>query len=204
MAMPRSLSHWFIANLEGIIMKNTCTKRFIARFILCVLPFLSYSVFANDSVRVNYTGSIKAAACSIQTSDLNIELGTWLLTGSGSNFPAGSTTDWVEFELTFNCKMQSSQVVGSLQGVPASDKNLFKLDDIANAASGMAIQIESYSPERNRWEAKNANELSVLLSSKEVANGINKLKLRARYKQLENRATPGKANASITFLVQSN
>lgn len=204
MAMPRLLSHWFIANLKGIIMKYTLTKRFIVRCILCVLPFLSYSVFANDSVRINYTGSIKAAACSIQTSDLNIELGTWLLTGNGSNFSAGSTTDWVEFELTFNCKMQSSQVVGSLQGVPASDKNLFKLDDIANAASGMAIQIESYSPERNRWEAKNANELSVLLSSKEVANGINKLKLRARYKQLENRATPGKANASITFVVQSN
>ncbi len=204
MAMPRLLSHWFTVNLEGMIMKYMFAKKFIACSILCALSFLSYSVFANDSVRVNYTGSIKAAACSIQTNDLNIELGTWLLSGNGSNFPAGSTTDWVEFELTFNCKMQSSQVVGSLQGSPASDKNLFKLDDIANQALGMAIQVESYSPERNRWEAKNANEISVLLSSKEVANGINKLKLRARYKQLENRATPGKANASITFVVQSN
>ncbi|NBM56720.1 fimbrial protein [Proteus sp. G2669] len=186
-------------------MKNkSILKKSVIQCILFALVFFSFSVFASDSVKVNYTGSIKAAACSIETNNLNVELGTWLLTGNGNNFSAGSTTDWVEFELVFNCKMQSSQVVGSLQGAPASDKNLFKLDDIANAASGMAIQIEAYSPERNHWEAKNANELSVLLSSKEVANGINKLKLRARYKQLENTATPGKANASITFVVQSN
>lgn len=185
------------------MMKSHLIKKgmFISLFTLAA--FTSGLVFA-DNVRVNYTGSIKAAACNIITNNLNVELGTWLLTGNGSNFPAGSTTDWVEFELTFNCPLQSSQIIGSLQGTPASNKNLFKLDDISDKATGMAIEIESYSQENNRWEAKNANEISVLLSSKAVINGINKLKLRARYKQLENKATPGKANASITFVVQSN
>ena len=65
----------------------------IRTVFLCLLLLSSYSA-ADTNVKVNYSGTIKIPACDITSTNTNVELGTWLLTGNGSNFPAGSTTDW--------------------------------------------------------------------------------------------------------------
>ncbi|MBP6122078.1 MULTISPECIES: fimbrial protein [Providencia] len=180
-------------------------KQIINLLLISVLSICSFSSFAVDYVtKAKFRGSIKGGTCKIVTSNLNVDLGTWLLTNNGSNFPKDSTTDWVEFDLSFNCGSDGSQISGKLEGTPASDRKLFELDDIAGKATGMAIEIEAYSTERNRWEAKSTNQVSVLLSSKAASTGSNNVKFRARYKQLGSSATAGKANASITFVVQNN
>ncbi len=177
----------------------------IINILIIVLSSWSFSTVAADAtVKVNFGGSIRGGTCKIVTNNLNVDLGTWLLTSNGSNFPKDSTTDWVEFDLLFNCSSDGSQISGKLEGTPASDRKLFELDDIAGKATGMAIEIEAYSTERNRWEAKSTNQVSVLLSSKAASTGSNNVKFRARYKQLGTNATAGKANASITFVVQNN
>nr|WP_282554337.1 hypothetical protein [Providencia sp. G1(2023)] len=57
--------------------------------------------------------------------------------------------------MAFNCSPDKRQVVGVLEGTPAElDNKLFELDKSAGSASGMAIQIEAYSPENKRWEEK--------------------------------------------------
>lgn len=167
---------------------------------------ISVNVLAADAyVKVNYTGSIKGLTCGVSSAAQSINLGIWFLEGNGSNFPRNSVTDWVEFDLVFNCITSNRQVIGAIEGTPAKlDSKLFALDDTEDSASGMAIQIEAYSPERKRWEAKNANEVSTLISTGSTTSGNNIVQLRARYKQLDNVATPGYANASVTFVVRNN
>ena len=174
-------------------------------FNLLMLLILSFSTWVSAAdIKVNFTGSIRGTTCSIETNNLNVDLGLWLLKGGGSNFPVGDTTDWVEFELQFVCNSVNNQVSGSLRGVPASDNKSFALDNVEGKATGMGIQIEAYSTERKQWEAKNVNEVSTLLGSRATVVGSNSIKLRAHYKSLADNATAGKANASITFLVQNN
>ncbi len=174
----------------------------IRTVFLCLLLLSSYSA-ADTNVKVNYSGTIKIPACDITSTNTNVDLGTWLLTGNGSNFPAGSTTDWTEFELVFNCHSSMSRISGSLQGTSASDNTSFELDKTPGAASGMAIQIEYFSAPANRWEAADANKISQFLAVKQTQSGTNRLKFRARYKQLAAKATTGKANTSVTFVVEN-
>lgn len=172
-------------------------------FLLLIASFTVRS--ANTSVKVNYTGSIKGQTCPVSSDVQNVNLGIWFLEGKGSNFPRNSVTDWVNFELVFRCLSGYRHISGALEGTPAKlDRKLFELDDTDISAKGMAIQVESYSPERKRWEALNANEVHYLVSVAGTVAGDNIIQLRARYKQLANEATPGNANASITFVVRSN
>lgn len=175
-------------------------------FVLFFISLMPMNVMAVDAyIKVNFTGSIKGETCSISSAAQGVDLGMWFLEGDGSNFPRNSVTDWVEFDLVFNCSTVNRQVSGALEGTPAAlDRKLFELDQTEGSASGMAIQVEAYSPERKRWEAKNANEVSTLISAAGTISGTNTVQLRARYKQLANSATPGTANASITFVVRNN
>lgn len=176
-------------------------------FIISLLSLTFYSPFsmANSSVKVNFTGSIKARACNVRTDAQGVDLGMWLLSGAGGNFQKGSETDWVEFELEFNCSSLGRQIAGQFQGNPAgADPTLFELDAGEGNATGMAIQIEAYSPQRNRWEASNANAGSTIVGASSTTLGSQMIKFRARYKQLADKATGGPANASVTFVVQSN
>lgn len=175
----------------------------IIRSVFLYLLFLSSYSAADTNVKVNYSGSIKIPACDITTHNTNVELGTWLLTSNGSNFPAGSTTDWTEFELIFNCHSSMSRIAGSLQGAAASDNRSFELDKITGAATGMAIQIEYFAAQTNRWEPADANKINQFLAMKQTQAGTNSLKFRARYKQLAAKATTGKANASVTFVEEN-
>ncbi|APC13075.1 MULTISPECIES: fimbrial protein [Providencia] len=179
-------------------------------YIINLLVFLFSLTYMNvlvadEYIKVNFSGSIKAKSCTVFSAAQNIDLGTWFLEGNGRNFARDSVTDWVEFDLAFNCSPDKRQVVGVLEGTPAElDNKLFELDKSAGSASGMAIQIEAYSPENKRWEEKNANEVSTLISFAGTTSGMNTVQLRARYKQLADSATGGDANASITFVVRNN
>ncbi|WP_369310241.1 fimbrial protein [Providencia rettgeri] len=160
---------------------------------------------ADDRVKVNFSGSINAYSCNVSSAAQNVNLGIWFLEGDGSNFPRNSATDWVEFELNFNCLGGYRQVIGAIEGTPSTlNRNFFALDNIEGSATGMAIEIEAYSPERKRWEPKNPNEVSTLIGMANITYGNNVVQLRARYKQLANVATPGYANASVTFVVRNN
>lgn len=167
---------------------------------------ISVNVLAADAyVKVNFTGSMIGQTCSVSSAAQNVDLGVWFLGGDGSHFPRNAVTDWVEFDLVFNCSTANAQVIGALEGTSAKqDRKLFEIDTTEGAATGMAIQIEAYFPERNRWEAKDANIVSTLISTGGTTSGSNNVRLRARYKQLDNVATAGHANASITFVVKNN
>lgn len=189
------------------MIKGKYNMKHIPNLVIAFLLFLvsKNGIAADAYIKVNFTGSIQAQTCSVSSAAQSVDLGMWFLEGNGSNFPRNSVTDWVEFDLVFSCFTANRQIVGALEGTPAElDRKLFEIDKSDGSASGMAIQVEAYSDERKRWEEKNANEVSMLVSSSGTTSGSNTVRLRARYKQLANSATAGPANASITFVVRNN
>lgn len=184
-------------------MKYLLNVFMIFLFSSAFLPFSA--IAASETVKVNFTGSVKVRSCSVNSQAQNVDLGMWLLHSAGGSFQKGSETDWVEFEMQFSCFTGGRQIAGQLQGTAAKlDSKLFELDAGEGNAAGMAIQVEFYSPERSRWEASNANANSIQVSATSAGAGMQVVKFRARYKQLADVATAGAANASVTFVMQSN
>ncbi|EPL9569447.1 fimbrial protein [Providencia rettgeri] len=168
--------------------------------VLSVIVMFSCFASAKSVIRLNYKGTIKPGTCNIETKVSNVELGTWFLNKEDSG---RMETDWVQFELDFNCKQHATQIIGAFQGAASANAH-FAIDQTADSAKGIEIELESYSPTGSRWVKRKANEIGVLLNAEELKREGSKLKLRARYSLLTKKPMAGDANASITLVIQNN
>ncbi|HHR6078687.1 TPA: fimbrial protein [Providencia alcalifaciens] len=169
-------------------------------FLFLSLLYSWNALAFDDEIKVSFEGAINVSTCKISTNDLDVDLGVWLL----QTFAQDKKTQWVEFDLTFQCPSAGSKIAGQLQGTQASDGTSFAIETGNDTAKGMGLEIEAYLPERKVWETQKANTISELVSVKGTSAGTNTIKFRARYKQLNSALTAGKANASVTFVIQNN
>ncbi|MBG5919301.1 fimbrial protein [Providencia stuartii] len=160
---------------------------------------------ATAMVNIHYKGSIKYSTCGIKTQNINVDLGTWL-TKSQNGFGSAQNTqsDWVEFTLDFECPDSMSLLNGQFQGASESSGKYLSLDKGNGYSTGAAIEIQSYENASHRWVNRNINTLYNFMKNEAVNKGNTSLKVRARYVQTNTKLTQGKANASVTFVVQAN
>lgn len=174
-------------------------KAVIKLFSICVLIGYSFWASANSTVRVNYTGVIKPGTCSVQVKNPNIDLGLWFLYELD---PKKSWTDWVEFDVQFNCNSRIQSLYGTLQGNQSRNAFYFALDEGDDTAQGIVLHIESYSVEKN-WETMRPNSSTILLTNKDAQEPSGKIRFRARYYLLGKEQTGGIANASVTLVLEN-
>lgn len=173
--------------------------------ILISLLFVSQFSFAasTGSAKVNFTGSIIGTSCGITTNNLNVQLGVWALNSKGSRISVGDTTEWVEFDLVFQCAKSTMKVNGILQGTAApKNNNAFAITPSSTQATGMAIQVEYYNEDSNSWVEVGPNKSNTFRSASKVVTGENIVRYRARYLIISEEQTPGTANTSVTYVVE--
>ncbi|MGI3429117.1 fimbrial protein [Providencia stuartii] len=172
-------------------------------FLIFLIPILINS--ASATVMVNYTGSIKHSTCGIKTRNISVDLGTWL-TNSPRGFGSAinSQSEWIEFTLEFDCPDKMSVLNGQFQGVSESNGRYLSLDKGDGYSTGAAIELQSYENSLHNWVNRDINTLYNFMQNEAINKGNTELKVRARYVQTNSKITQGKANASVTFVVQAN
>lgn len=173
--------------------------------IMNVFLLLSLSSYALATVSVNYKGSIKHSSCGIKTQNVSVDLGTWLTNSkSGFGYEVNSQSEWIEFMLEFDCPDTMSLINGQFQGMSESSGKYLALDTGSGYSTGAAIELQSFENSSGSWVNREMNTLYNFMKDEAVNQGSTSLKVRARYVQTNSKLTQGKANASVTFVIQAN
>ncbi len=147
--------------------------------------------FAN--VALTGTNSIESASCELTPTSLRKEV--ILGDHSPKDFSGvGSTTDWVDFDISLICNPGARLSVTFMAGAePSADsKGVMKLDP--GGASGVGVQLY--------YQRTDKPVLFGISHFYQTAiTPQNDIKLKARYYQTEQTITPGVANATATFTV---
>lgn len=151
------------------------------------MSFLSH---AADSVAINFTGTIRAAACAVNSgADQTVLLGDTSTTYFGN---PGDVSPAKPFTLVLDCPAGGPvQATVTFSGIAASAPDLLALD--SGGASGVAVRIN----ESNGSQIKLGTPSAVT----PLAVGANTLTYQAQYQSLVDRAgiTAGVANATAQF-----
>lgn len=150
---------------------------------------------AADNVSINFTGTIKAAACEVSSgSDQTIVLGDVGTTRFGG---PGDVSDLKAFYFGLNCPAGGPEYASvTFTGKSAADPALLALDDIPGSASGVAVRI-------NELDGKTQVRLNEPSAARTILPGQDALGFTAQYEALVDRPqiTAGVANATAQFTV---
>lgn len=171
----------------GNITSGTLTNGMLAR-----ASVVNKFYFAN--ITLNGTNTVTAAACTVTSSSVNVPLGDY---GKGVFTRQGTTTAWHPFNIdlvcdksaSINVQINAAQALSNIAGV-------MKLDNAGSrdTATGIGIQLW-YVP--NGGRPVQFGQQSHYYTS--PYGGRETLQMQARYYQVAQDVTPGKANATATF-----
>lgn len=154
-----------------------------------VLSFLSH---AADNVAINFTGTIRAAACSVASgADQTVLLGDTGTTYFGN---PGDVSPAKPFSIVLDCPAGGpDQATVTFSGLPASDPDLLALD--TGGAAGVAVRINDSDGSQIKLGTPSAVTTLVV--------GSNSLAYQAQYQSLVDRVgiTAGAANATAQFTI---
>ncbi|HHJ0100314.1 TPA: fimbrial protein [Yersinia enterocolitica] len=142
----------------------------------------------NHSIKVTFT----LASCSLNTSNINFDLGKQKLTDFTR---IGSTNGWSDTKrIELSCPPDIKYFL-QIDGIAESNQpGVLKLTQEPGAASGVGVQLLANNKEIKIRETK---EMGISASS--ATNLPEKIDITARYYQTADKVTPGSANASATF-----
>ncbi|CRY01373.1 fimbrial protein [Yersinia enterocolitica] len=143
----------------------------------------------NSQIKVTYI----AASCSLNTSNINFDLGEQKLTDFTHIGAIGSEN---KKRIGLSCSPDTKY---SLQVDGITEPNhpgVVKLTPEPGAASGVGVQLLANNKEIEIGKTK---EMGTSASASSGTNLQEKIDITARYYQTENKVTPGSANASATF-----
>lgn len=168
-------------------------SRYIPYLVVSVMGLvMSFQSHAVDNVAINFTGTIRAATCSITSgADQTVLLGDTSTIYFGN---PGDVSPAKPFSIVLDCPAGGpDQATVMFNGVAASDTSLLALD--TGGASGVAVRIN----ESNGSQIKLGTPSAVTT----LVAGSNTLAYQAQYQSLADRAgiTAGPANASAQFTI---
>lgn len=166
----------------GDITSGTLTNGVLAR-----ASVVNQFYFAN--VTLNGTNTVKSEACTVTTPSVDVPMGEH----DKSEFSgAGSTTDWVSFDIGLTCDIGAriNVRIDAQADASAGSQGVMQLD--SGGASGVGIQLHyrpddaavQYGQERFYWQSVYGDDI---------------VQLKARYYQTAGTVTPGTANGTATF-----
>ena len=166
----------------GDITSGTLTDGVLAR-----ASVVNQFYFAN--VTLNGTNTVKSEACTVTTPSVDVPMGDH----DKSEFSgAGSSTDWVSFDIGLSCDVGAriNVRIDATADASAGSQGVMLID--SGGASGVGIQLHyrpddaavQYGQERFYWQSVYGDEI---------------VQLKARYYQTAGSITPGAANGTATF-----
>lgn len=166
----------------GDITSGTLTNGVLAR-----ASVVNQFYFAN--VTLNGTNTVKSEACTVTTPSVDVPMGDH----DKSEFSgAGSTTNWVSFDIGLTCDIGAriNVRIDATADASAGSQGVMQLD--SGGASGVGIQLHyrpddaavQYGQERFYWQSVYGDDI---------------VQLKARYYQTAGTITPGAANGTATF-----
>lgn len=154
------------------------------------------NVYADsEPVTVNFHGEIISSACEVAfLNDQTVPLGDIATTSLGA---AGSLSQGRAFSIMLSCPENGPDVATiTFSGAPASDPALLALDNVAGAASGVAVRI-------NETDGRTQIPLNTPSARQSLLSGQNTLPFTAQYQTLVDRKDirPGTADATVQFSI---
>lgn len=151
---------------------------------------------AEISGNINFKGNITDSSCDITQKDLEVELGTHSVSVLTEN---GKNTDPVDFTIDIkNCSLSMNALTIQMMGAShAEDNAIFALDPDDQSAGKIGIVIKTKDGEAVT-PAGGSRNIPLRQDSRDYA-----LNYVANY-QATGLATPGKANATVTYIVTYN
>lgn len=150
--------------------------------------------YADEPLPINFKGEIIASACEVSLKDQDVDLGQVAITSFGS---IGSLSTGRTFSIQLSCPENGPEgATITFSGTPASDNTLLALDDVAGAASGVAVRI-------NEVDGQTQVPLNKPSAKRNLISGQNKLNFTAQYQTLVGKSDvrPGTANATAQFSI---
>ncbi|MDK9358863.1 fimbrial protein [Lelliottia sp. V106_10] len=172
-------------------------KKKVSFQLMLVVSFASVGgwVVAADNVAISFTGTIQAAACSIDSgSNQTVVLGDISTTELGS---PGDLSELKAFYFGLHCPVGGPGYASvTFTGKSASDPTLLALDDLPGKASGVAVRI-------NEIDGKEQIKLNDASTTRVILPGQDALGFTAQYQALVDRPQiiAGLANATAQFTV---
>ncbi|NMM74484.1 hypothetical protein BSF37_22060 [Serratia marcescens] len=172
------------------LIKLNAVWLFVSGMVGGGMSFLSHA----DDVQLNFTGTIRAAACNVASADQTVVLGnagTTIFNSVGDMSPAKP------FSISLDCPNFGPGIATvTFSGAASSeDTTLLALDAGSGTASGVAVLLaDSGGTKINLGEASRQATLTA---------GTNTLNFTARYRSLVERSSirAGTANATAQFTI---
>lgn len=168
------------------------------RLFFWTILMLSPISYADDVFQFNINGSIAATTCNIKMPTQLINLGAWQAQShSGIGSGVGNTSDKVEYSLDFDCP-KGLKITGQLEGNQYNVSNIYSiaLENTPQSASGVVIEIH-FQNASSQWQSLVYGSQRTLIEK--TKDGINSVKLRSFYEQVDSIIKPGRANSSVTL-----
>ncbi|MEH5155244.1 fimbrial protein [Escherichia coli] len=184
-------STWLSIPGDGIkgelIKTGDITSGALTGSVLARASVVNQFYFAN--VTLNGTNTVKSEACTVTTPSVDVPMGDH----DKSEFSgAGSSTDWVSFDIGLSCDVGAriNVRIDATADASAGSQGVMLID--SGGASGVGIQLHyrpddaavQYGQERFYWQSVYGDEI---------------VQLKARYYQTAGSITPGAANGTATF-----
>ena len=170
-------------------------RRSLTWGILVLEMAASTAAIATDNVAINFTGTIRAAACEVSLgNNQTVVLGD---TGTTRFGGPSDVSDLKAFYFGLTCPEGGPEYATvTFTGKAASDPSLLALDDVPGSASGVAVRI-------NELDGKAQVRLNEPSVRRSVLPGQDALGFTAQYQALVDRPqiTAGVANATAQFTV---
>ncbi|ENG2875346.1 type 1 fimbrial protein [Escherichia coli] len=174
--------------IKGELIKTgDITSGALTGSVLARASVVNQFYFAN--VTLNGTNTVKSEACTVTTPSVDVPMGDH----DKSEFSgAGSSTDWVSFDIGLSCDVGAriNVRIDATADASAGSQGVMLID--SGGASGVGIQLHyrpddaavQYGQERFYWQSVYGDEI---------------VQLKARYYQTAGSITPGAANGTATF-----
>lgn len=174
--------------IKGELIKTgDITSGALTGSVLARASVVNQFYFAN--VTLNGTNTVKSEACTVTTPPVDVPMGDH----DKSEFSgAGSSTDWVSFDIGLSCDVGAriNVRIDATADASAGSQGVMLID--SGGASGVGIQLHyrpddaavQYGQERFYWQSVYGDEI---------------VQLKARYYQTAGSITPGAANGTATF-----
>lgn len=163
--------------------------------LLILQMVTSHYAAAVDNVAINFTGTIRAAACEVSLgNNQTVVLGD---TGTTRFGGPGDVSDLKAFYFGLTCPEGGPGFATvTFTGKAAADPSLLALDDVPGSASGVAVRI-------NELDGKAQVRLNEPSVKRSILPGQDALGFTAQYQALVDRPqiTAGIANATAQFTV---
>ncbi|HBA7704099.1 TPA: type 1 fimbrial protein [Escherichia coli] len=174
--------------IKGELIKTgDITSGALTGSVLARASVVNQFYFAN--VTLNGTNTVKSEACTVTTPSVDVPMGDHDKSEFSS---AGSSTDWVSFDIGLSCDVGAriNVRIDATADASAGSQGVMLID--SGGASGVGIQLHyrpddaavQYGQERFYWQSVYGDEI---------------VQLKARYYQTAGSITPGAANGTATF-----